>query len=58
MKENIDETSLTDGVPKKNSQVYTVGKMTFIVTPVYREGIGKPLHEILIDLMINESTNH
>ena len=37
---------------------YKVDKMTFIVTPVYREGDGKTIHELLIDLMRSNSETH
>jgi len=37
---------------------YKVDKMTFIVTPVYREGDGKTIHELLIDLMKSNSETH
>ena len=34
---------------------YMIEKMTFPVTPVYNESSGKTVHEILYDLMKNES---
>ena len=37
---------------------YNVDKMTFIVTPVYREGSGKTIHDLLLNLMKKDSENH
>jgi len=33
------------------NKVYTVGHITFIVTPVYRDGRGETLQEILLKIM-------
>jgi hypothetical protein len=36
---------------------YDIGKITFIVTPVYRDGEGKTVHDILLNLMENDCEN-
>jgi hypothetical protein len=36
---------------------YNVGKITFIVTPVYREDSNKTIHDILLGWMIKDSEN-
>jgi hypothetical protein len=34
-----------------NDIVYQIDKMTFVVTPVHRDGSGKTIHDILLSLM-------
>ena len=36
---------------------YKVGKITFIVTPVYRSGQGETIYEILLKLMKADAGN-
>jgi hypothetical protein len=37
---------------------YKVDKMTFIVTPIYRNDPGKTIHDLLVDLMTSNSESH
>ena len=37
---------------------YKVGKMTFIVTPVYREDSDKTIHDLMLNLMKKDSEKH
>lgn len=43
---------MTEPAPKKE-YTYQVGKITFIVTPVYKE-TGEPMRDILLKLMLSE----
>ena len=38
-----------------NEVTYEVDKMTFVVTPVYRDGTGRTIHDILLNLMEKDS---
>ena len=41
---------MEDPVPVKEEYTYQVGKIQFIVTPVYKDK-GKSMHDILLKLM-------
>ena len=62
------QVNIPDGEPCTPSDVlkqtkpgesisYTIDKITFIVTPVYRDGDGKTVHDILLDLMEKDCEN-
>ena len=42
---------------QNNDITYMVDKMTFIVTPVYREDSEKTVHDILLNLMERDCDN-
>ena len=47
--------------PPKETQrehEYNVGKMTFVVSPVYREDSGKTIHDLILNLMKKDTENH
>lgn len=41
------------GEDQKEIHIYQVGKITFIVTPVYKEN-GESMREILLKIMLSE----
>jgi hypothetical protein len=49
---DISEQAMPD-----DAITYNVDKMTFIVTPVYRDGSGKTVHDILLNLMERDCEN-
>jgi hypothetical protein len=51
---NATENSMQTQTKRKRKQkphTYQVGKITFIVTPVYREEPEKTIHDVLLSLM-------
>ena len=54
---NTDE-NIYEGADAQKSIQYTVGKMTFIVTPVYRENSNKTIYKLLLDLMRKDAEKH
>ena len=45
----------TPAASEQNPLTYKVDKMTFIVSPVYRESDGKTIPELLLNLMLTEA---
>ena len=45
------EAYMEDPVPVKEEYTYQVGKIQFIVTPVYKDK-GESMHDILLKLML------
>ena len=50
-KSAIESVDSEDSLNTGNDITYELDKMTFIVTPVYRDGSGKTIHDILLNLM-------
>jgi hypothetical protein len=50
-------SEIKDDIPIEEDITYNVDKMTFIVTPVYRDDSGKTVHDILLNLMEKDGEN-
>jgi hypothetical protein len=52
--EKADESEIEKAC---ESILYDIGKIRMIITPVYNEKSGKPLHGILINIMKEDAKN-